>query len=124
MAVEITGKIIALGLGGLDELLERADAKAVPARTEPLKTWQDFGRIGMVVVGIGTEMFMPKYARMAETVGEVGVAFLGKSLSKVLFKETTAATYVHRRTEAPASRPAGRASVGDVAWKPTGITAT
>lgn len=107
MAVEITGKAIGLALGGIDEMLERQDAKAVPARTEPLKSWRDYGRIGMVVVGVGTEMFMPRYARMAQTVGEVGAAFLAKSLSKVLFKETTAATaYVHRRQTSPVSNPA------------------
>lgn len=114
MAVEVIGKVVGAGLGGLDEVLERADAKAVPARTEPFKTWRDYGRIGMVVAGLGGEIFMPRYTRVAQAVGEVGVAFLVKSLSKALIKETvpTAATYIHRRQAAPvtnvAPNPVGR----------------
>ena len=108
--MELEGKAIGILLGGVDEFLERSDKKAVPARTEPLKNWKDYGRIGMTAFGLGLEAFMPKYARWGKTLGEVGLAFLTKSVSKVIIKETTAAapavTYIGRREGVPVSHSA------------------
>ena len=83
---------------------------------------------GMVVVGVGTEMFMPRYARMAQTVGEVGAAFLAKSLSKVFFKETAptapTATYIGRRQATPVANPVTHAGpAGGTRWQPTPVKA-
>lgn len=80
----------AMAAGGLDEMLERNDAKATPVRTGNFKTYSDYGRVGSVVGGIGLQIAMPKYADIGEGLMLGGLSLLTKSVVKAVAPVTAA----------------------------------
>jgi hypothetical protein len=82
-----TGKLItAAGVGVVDEVLEYWDAHSTPARTESFRTATDIGRLLMVGVGLGAQIFMPRYAALGETLATAATPLLVKSIAKPVKK--------------------------------------
>lgn len=85
--LNLTRMAIAIGVGAIDEVLERQDAKA--GRTATFRTWRDYGRIGLPVIGIAAQLMMPKYAGIGETVAVASLPLLTKSVAAMAMKSTT-----------------------------------
>jgi hypothetical protein len=85
--LNLTRMAIAIGVGAIDEVLERQDTSA--GRTGAFRTWRDYGRIGLPVIGIAAQLMMPKYAGIGETVAVASLPLLTKSIAAVAMKKTT-----------------------------------
>ncbi len=85
--LNLTRMAIAVGVGAIDEVLERQDTKA--GRTGNFKTWKDYGRIALPVLGIAAQLMMPKYAGIGETVAVASLPLLTKSVASMAMKSTT-----------------------------------
>lgn len=108
LKINITKMAVAAGVGGLDEFLEIQDAQASVPRTGFFKTWRDYGRIGMVGLGLATQAFLPKYANLGETIAVAATPLLMKSVIKqvrgVAYSQPAAVRQLQYR---PISRPVG-----------------
>lgn len=85
--LNLTRMAIAIGVGAIDEVLERQDARA--GRTGNFKTWKDYGRVALPVLGIAAQLFMPKYGGIGETVAVASLPLLTKSIASTAMKSTT-----------------------------------
>lgn len=105
-------KVVAAIAGGVDETLGYMDERQ--ARTEPFKTWTDWGRVVLALAAYGSELwgFLP--GNIATPLGTVQTALVTKSVvtlirSRVGAGTPVAAAMVTRAT----ARPSGR-----VGWRP------
>lgn len=74
------GKVAtSIGVGVVDEGLQYADTKAL--RTGSFKTWQDWGRIGLAVIGYLGPSFMPKYSKTLDTIALASTPLVVKTLA-------------------------------------------
>lgn len=106
LRINITKMAVAAGVGGLDEFLEMQDASATTPRTGFFKTWRDYGRIGMVGIGLAAQAFMPKYAALGETIAVAATPLLMKSIIKMVRKVEYAQPAAVRQLQyRPISRP-------------------
>lgn len=83
---------VSVGVGVADEILEVMDEKS--GRTGSFKTFRDYGRIAMPVVGYGLQLFMPRYANLGEALALSSTPLLVKSISRVIRGGTSAARRV------------------------------
>jgi len=79
MALDIGQLILAGGVGVADEMLRVKDAQA--GRTEPLKRWMDYLRLGVTVGGLALQVWQPKYARWGQAAALAGMPLVVKSLN-------------------------------------------
>jgi len=98
---------IAGAYGAVDKVLQDQDIEA--GRAEPFKTWSDYGRIAGAVGGLAIQMWMPRYARMAEAVSLPATAMLVQSVWRYAagMGTTSSVNYVPVRKSAPV-RPAAQ----------------
>ena len=80
MPIDFTKSAISAGVGVVDELLDRMDAKSTPPRTGQFRTFQDMGRIAIAGAGYALQAFMPKYASLGETLALSGTPLLAKTI--------------------------------------------
>lgn len=102
MAINMTKSLVSVGVGVLDDVLEKVDREAVPPRDEPFRTATDLGRLGIAAVGYLAQMFYPRY-------GNIGEA-MALSATPLLVKSVTSATGVFREKRAVTFRPRVRAA--------------
>jgi hypothetical protein len=95
---------VAIGFGAADKAAQNSDA--TNGRVGSFKTYSDYLRIAGAVGGIGIQMFMPKYAKIAEAIALPAVAFLTQSVWDYAKAGSTtrAVTYTPVRRNAPVSR--------------------
>lgn len=80
MGIAMDRTLTSVGVGVLDEVLEWWDEKA--GRTESFKTYKDIGRLVVAGIGYGLQVFMPKQARLGETLALSATPLLVKSIAK------------------------------------------
>ena len=114
MQWDIKGTGLAAGEGILygivDKVLKDQDATATPApRTDPIKSWSGYFRIGSALVSGVVQATMPKYKDLAAPITGASFAFLTQSVWAYANARGAGArvTYVPTRTGAPARRVAG-----------------
>lgn len=90
--ISMTKVAISVGVGAVDEILEVWDEKS--GRTGSFKTFRDYGRIAMPVVGYGLQLFMPRYANLGETLAVASTPLLVKSIARIVRGGTSAARQV------------------------------
>ncbi len=83
---------IAAGVGAVDEALEYFDASAEVPRTGHFKTYRDYARIAMPVVGVALQMWKPrgKLGDLGEAVSMASTPLLTKSIIKMARKSAYA----------------------------------
>ncbi len=83
--IDMTGLMYGVGVGVVDEVLERMDVKA--GRTENLKSYRDYFRMFGVGGGLAGQIFgiMPAQAK---TLADACTPLLTKSVAKMVWKET------------------------------------
>ena len=86
-------------------MLQDQDAEA--GRSEPFKTWSDYGRIIGAVGGTAIQMFMPRYSRLAEAITLPATAMLVQSVWKYAAGTSARVQYTPVRRSTPQSVPAG-----------------
>ncbi len=101
LKLNYAGIVTGVVVGAADEALERMDAKAVPPRTEALKSYRDYFRIGATVLGLAAGFISPKYRAYGDDLAIAALPLLVKSVSKVVMAETTASR-VYGRVRSPA----------------------
>jgi hypothetical protein len=97
MAIDTTKTIISVGVGVIDEVLERNDA--TEHRTEPFRTATDIGRLVLAGIGYATQLWMPRYASMGEALALSATPLLVKSIAKPVMaavEQKTTSTFVPR----------------------------
>ena len=111
MAIDIGRSLTSAAVGLADEVMEWWDENE--GRTESFKTAKDIGRLVIAGVGYGLQVFMPRQARLGETLALSATPLLVKSIAKPVrasFKKgaaTEAAYTPRRRANAPVPAPAG-----------------
>lgn len=80
MPIDVVRSLTSAGVGVLDEGMEWWDEKA--GRTEPFRTARDLGRLAITGLGYGLQVFMPRQARLGETLALSGTPLLVKSVAK------------------------------------------
>lgn len=108
MAINFQHVAVSGAVGVLDEALERMDAKA--GRVGNFKTYRDYARIGLPVLGLAAGYLSPKWAALGDTVATASIPLLVKSVAQVVVPAGTA-TMVSRVSR-PAVSPVSRAQVG------------
>lgn len=107
MRIELTHVLVGVGVGGLDEVLERQDADN--GRTETIKKWSTWSRAGLVALGfLGQAMdIMP---REAAAVAQSELPLLTKTALAEVWKKKVVASGANRflGTPAPVGTPASR----------------
>ena len=106
MRIDIGNIIVGVGAGVVDEVLEWQDEKA--GRTEPLKTWTDWGRIGLCAIGyLGQALnFFP---RITAPLAQSEVTLATKSVSAIIRQKVGTTAAMVSRPRSPASpSPSGR----------------
>ncbi len=113
MAINVQGLLTGGAVGVADVGLEYWDTKS--ARTGSFKTATDLGRLGMVVGGLALAQFMPRYARLGETVAIAAMPLLVKSVAKAVAPSLTSQRYapMQRHIVTPAQRVQARAQEFD-----------
>ena len=89
MAIDIGRSIQSIGVGGISEVLEWWDVKE--GRVDTFRTANDIGNLLMCGFGYGAQVFMPRYAKLGETVALSATPLLVKSISKAIRGPTVAA---------------------------------
>ena len=125
------GKVsVSVGVGVVDEVLQFADAKATIPRTGSFKTWQDWGRLGLAVIGYLGPSFMPKHTSLFDTIATAVTPLVVKTLAVPLKSAMGIAgavgspTWVPTRVPLPARNvPVGMHAGMHAAWKPAPISA-
>ncbi|MHB8084325.1 MAG: hypothetical protein ACYDHZ_00670 [Dehalococcoidia bacterium] len=109
MPVNLMKSGISVGVGVIDEVLERGDTKA--GRTAFFKKYTDIERIALAGIGYGLQVFMPRYASMGEALALSSTPLLVKSIAGVVAKTTTTASadFTYRRRA-----PAGMGNLSNV----------
>lgn len=85
MPINLTKAFTAVGVGVIDDVLERNDNKE--GRTGIQKRWSDWARIGLVVGGYGVTYFMPRYADIGETVALASTPLLVKTIAREVMSD-------------------------------------
>ena len=108
MAIDVMKGVLAAGVGVADELVADWDESTTPPRTEPFKTAQDLGRLGLVLVGYGVQAFQPRYSNLGDTIATASMPLLVKSVWNAVAAQGTTrrVTYTPRRTKQAARYPA------------------
>lgn len=82
MAIDVTQSGVSAGVGILDEIMEWWDEKA--ERTESFRTATDISRLMVAGLGYGLQAFMPRQARLGETLALSATPLLVKSVASPL----------------------------------------
>ncbi len=107
------GKVVtSVGVGVADEVLQYADSHATIPRTESFKTWQDWGRLGLAVVGYLGPSFMPKYSKLLDTIATSVTPLVVKTLAVPLKSAMGITGHVGRPTWVPTRIPSPARPVG------------
>lgn len=77
MKIVFTNVLVGAGVGGVDELLIWQDENG--GRTENFRTWKDWGRIGMTVLGY-LGMMTNTFAKIAEPVAQSATPLMTKTI--------------------------------------------
>ena len=96
--LNVTRIAIAAGVGAVDEMLERNDAKAA---REGTKSWAFMYRVAAVAAGFGLQMFMPKYGAIGETAAISATPLLVKSIAKIAMAPTAYSPRLAARSFTP-----------------------
>lgn len=105
MRIEPIKVLVGVGAGGVDELLEWLDSRGETPRTEPFKTWTDWGRIGLTLVGyLGQAFnFWPNLtAPLAQSETPLLVKSIGRAIREGAFggaKATSGVTHARVYSE-------------------------
>jgi hypothetical protein len=100
-----------IAYGVIDKVLKDQDATATPApRTDPIKCWSGYFRIGTAIVSGVVQAAMPKYKEFAAPITGASFAFLTQSVWAYANARGMGnrVTYIPQRTGAPARRVAGQ----------------
>jgi len=73
--------VVGVAAGGVDEVLEELDVRAV--RTEPFKNWTDWGRVAMTAIGYVGQGFN-LFPRITAPLAQSSVTLLTKSIGRVV----------------------------------------
>lgn len=108
----LQNKVVGAVAGGVDEVLGYLDERQ--ARTEPFKTWTDWGRVVLALGSYASEMWGFFPSKYTDPLGTVETALVTKSVvtlirSRIGATAPVAAAMVTRAT----ARPGGR-----VGWRP------
>jgi hypothetical protein len=97
--LNVTRIAIAAGIGAVDEMLERNDAKAV---REGTKSWAFMYRVAAVAAGFGLQMFMNKrFGAFGETAAISATPLLVKSIAKIAMAPTAYSPRLAARSFTP-----------------------
>ena len=95
-----------IAYGVIDKVLKDQDATATPApRTDPIKCWSGYFRIGTAILAAGIEAGMPKYGDYAKPITGAAFAMATQSIwayANAHSGTQNRVTYVPTRTGAPA----------------------
>ncbi len=80
MPIDLVRSGISAGVGVVDEVLESMDANA--GRVKSFRTATDIGRLVIAGVGYGLQVFMPRQAKLGETLALSATPLLVKSIAK------------------------------------------
>ena len=111
MPIDIGRSLTSVGVGLADVVMEWWDENE--GRTESFKTAKDIGRVVIAGLGYGLQVFMPRQAKLGETLALSATPLLVLSIAKPVresFKKgaaTEAAYAPRRRAHAPVPAPAG-----------------
>lgn len=108
MPIDVVRSLTSAGVGVLDEGLEWWDDKA--GRTESFRTARDLGRLAIAGLGYGLQVFMPRQARLGETLALSATPLLTKSIARpvrsaVASRAGEQAFRPRRRAPTPAGNP-------------------
>ena len=81
MKIVLTNVVVGVGVGGVDELLIWQDEKG--GRAELFKTWRDWGRIGMTVLGY-LGLATNNFAKYAEPVAQSATPLMTKTIIQAI----------------------------------------
>lgn len=113
MRIQLTNVVLGVGAGILDDVLENDDA--AKGRTEPLKGWADWARIGLAGVGYLGQMFN-FFPAVSQPLAQSEVTLVTKSVAKYVRSRTGVASASPTRREVAAPAPGRR-----VGWRPQPI---
>ena len=111
MRIIPTHVIVGLGAGAIDEVLERQDTKN--ARTEPFKTWTDWGRVGLLLLGYMGQSFN-FYPDALAALAQSELPLVTKSVAQ-LIPMGARAPAAGRMVSQPRAAASGRS--GSVGWR-------
>ena len=110
MAVNLTSALTAVAVGAVDTVLEKQDADN--GRTETMKQWHTWGRVGMVLLGYLQPILLPRIPIPGDTLVVAGLPLLTKTVwtgvqemssKKSYFNSMRPAGYVPAETGQPAA---------------------
>ena len=102
MGIDIMGQVVSYGIGGVDEVLEWWDGSSETPRTKPFQNARDIGRLVLNLGGLALQVWMPRQARLGDTVAKSSGPLLVKSVVKALKKPAAApAPASHEMTYVP-----------------------
>ena len=104
MAIDIGKSLVSVGIGVVDEVLERQDA--LNDRTESFKTWSDIGRLVGAAAGYGIQAFMPRQEKWGEALALSATPLLVKSIAKPLMENLSGEAKSSRYSFVPRRRVA------------------
>ena len=116
MAIDMTAKLTAVGVGALDEVFEGLDEGA--GRTEAFKKWTDFYRLGGTLITlVGEVMGRGTMAKLSRDANGPMITLLTKSIAQPVKSMLKERVGVRRASGSPPPpRPMGGGRAG---WRPT-----
>ena len=90
MAIDLGKSAVSIGVGTLDEVMEWWDEEQ--ARAGSFRTATDISRLVVVGLGYGAQVFMPRYAKLGETVALSATPLLVKTISRAIRRPQVAAS--------------------------------
>ena len=86
--IDVGRSITSVGVGAVSEVLEWWDEKE--GRVGSFRTANDIGNLVMCGVGYGAQVFMPRYAKLGETIALSATPLLVKSISRAIRSRSAA----------------------------------
>ncbi len=116
MRIQWTNVVVGVGAGAVDEVMEMQDEDK--ARTEPFKTWTDWSRVSLALLGYAGQMFN-FFPAIAGPLAQSEVTLVTKSVGKAIrSRTTTGTTTVVTRGSMPATATSATTGGRRVGWRP------
>lgn len=111
MALDVGRSLTSAGVGVVDVIAEKSDEKA--GRIESFRNARDISRLVIAGIGYGLQVFMPRHARLGETLALSATPLVIKSIASPLMGAiggqagAQAGATWRRRVSQPMAVPAG-----------------